>query len=269
MDVFRCVGTLIDGGILVEESSCGEEEEQNWDPITLAFHRNSRGAVRREEASPPPQLRTLTPLRTVSLPTAQEEPLPIPELLQSRRSIREWPGRSLGLQVFSMFLNMCLGERGPPPEGPSCVSRCYPSGGALYSLECYPVLSTSAVKGLSAGVYRYQARSRTLETTSTDSCASVQLLEAAGVSAGSSPPPILLIVTSHYRLPSATYGALAYSLVLKEVGALFQTFYLVAEYLGLAACALGGGTPDDLFAKLIGTSRLSDPIVGEFMLGPR
>ena len=41
---------------------------------------------------------------------------------------------------------------------------------------------------------------------------------------------------------SETYGSLAYSLVLKEVGCLFQTLYLVGEYLELAPCALGGGT---------------------------
>jgi hypothetical protein len=45
--------------------------------------------------------------------------------------------------------------------------------------------------------------------------------------------------------------------------------YLVAECLDLGACALGGGTPDRRFAKLRGRSRLAEPILGEFMLGPR
>jgi SagB-type dehydrogenase family enzyme len=68
---------------------------------------------------------------------------------------------------------------------------------------------------------------------------------------------------------SEAYGDLAYSLVLKEVGALFQTLYLVAEYLGLAACALGGGTPEGPIANISGANELAEPVVGEFMLGPR
>jgi SagB-type dehydrogenase family enzyme len=127
----------------------------------------------------------------------------------------------------------------------------------------------SAVEGMSAGVYRYRPRSHTLEVLSVQTIASVPILEAAGRSAGSHPPPVVLVITSRFAMPSAAYGVFAYSLVLKEVGALFQTFYLVAEHLGLAACALGGGTPDILFARLSSTAELAEPIVGEFMLGPR
>jgi SagB-type dehydrogenase family enzyme len=65
------------------------------------------------------------------------------------------------------------------------------------------------------------------------------------------------------------YGPLAYSLILKEVGALFQTIYLVAEYLGLATCALGGGIPDDAFSRIGKIEELAEPVVGEFMIGPR
>ena len=51
-----------------------------------------------------------------------------------------------------------------------------------------------------------------------------------------------LVVTSRYARQAEPYGTLAYGLVLKEVGGLFQTLYLVGEYLELAPCALGGGT---------------------------
>jgi oxazoline/thiazoline dehydrogenase len=78
-----------------------------------------------------------------------------------------------------------------------------------------------------------------------------------------------VVVTSRFARQSETYGDLAYSLVLKEVGALLQTLYLVAEDLGLAVCALGGRSPGDLLARLCGTTELDEPVVGEVMLGPR
>jgi len=57
--------------------------------------------------------------------------------------------------------------------------------------------------------------------------------------------------------------------VLKEVGCLFQTLYLVGEYLELAPCALGGGTSAGRFSHICNTTELAEPVVGEFILGPR
>jgi len=61
---------------------------------------------------------------------------------------------------------------------------------------------------------------------------------------------------------------MAYALVLKDVGVLLQTFYLVATAMGLAPCALGGGD-SDLFARASGLDWLVEGAVGEFVLGSR
>ena len=120
-----------------------------------------------------------------------------------------------------------------------------------------------------AGVYRYLPEAHGLETISEEAASYVPFLRAAGRSAGSNPPPIVFVITSRIARQSEAYGDLAHSLVLQEVGTLFQTLYLVAEYLELAACALGGGTPNELLARLCNTSELAEPVVGEFMVGPR
>jgi SagB-type dehydrogenase family enzyme len=153
--------------------------------------------------------------------------------------------------------------------GQGYVNRPYPSGGAAYTLELYPVIAPEAVESIPAGVYRYLPDSHAFEAISKEATAYLPLLKAAGNSAASDPPPIVLVISSRFSRQSEVYGDLAYSLVLKEVGALFQTFYLVAEYLDLAACALGGGTPNDLFSHICNTEELTEPVVGEFMIGPR
>jgi SagB-type dehydrogenase family enzyme len=149
------------------------------------------------------------------------------------------------------------------------VSRPYPSGGAIYSLELYPVLSPGAVESLAAGVYRYLPDDHGLEVISDDAADALPFLDAAARSAGATRPPVVIVVTSRFACQAAEYGTLAYSLVLKEVGGLFQTMYLVAADLHLAPCALGAGTPDRLLARLCGVSEYTEPVVGEFMIGPR
>ena len=59
---------------------------------------------------------------------------------------------------------------------------------------------------------------------------------------------------------------MTYALVLKDVGVMMQTMYLVATDMGLAPCALGGGNAD-LFAAATGLDYLEEGSVGEFALG--
>lgn len=150
------------------------------------------------------------------------------------------------------------------------VSRPYPSGGAAYSLELYPVLAPRSVAGIPAGIYRYRPETHALDTVSTFPGHSVPLLtEAAAALGAPGHAPVAIVVTSRFERVSSSYGELAYSLVLTEVGGLVQTMYLVAEYLGLAACAVGGGPLDGLMAQVIDAPDLIEPVVGELVIGRR
>jgi SagB-type dehydrogenase family enzyme len=269
-DVSRCVEILIEAGVLVDGSLGDPSGEPPWDPISLAFHRASR-ALGQQAAPVAPDPATAGAARLVIAlaPPVRREARSLPELLQSRRSTRNWPERSIPFQDFSDFLDLSIRDIAQPSQAPHERRRSYPSGGALYSLEFYPVLAASAVDGLSAGTYRYMPGAHALEELARGRASNAPFLEAAASSAGGPAPPIVIVITSRIASPMKVYGALAYSLVLKEVGAVFQVFYLVAAHLGLAACALGGGAPEALLSRVAGVSGLDEPIVGEFMLGPR
>ncbi|MBI4276864.1 MAG: nitroreductase family protein, partial [Armatimonadetes bacterium] len=58
------------------------------------------------------------------------------------------------------------------------------------------------------------------------------------------------------------------ALILKDVGVLYQTMYLVAAAMGLSPCALGGGDAD-LLTRAIGIPYHVESAVGEFLLGSR
>jgi len=78
----------------------------------------------------------------------------------------------------------------------------------------------------------------------------------------------LLIVTARCARVSWKYEGIAYSLILKNVGVLFQTMYLVATAMRMKPCAIGAGNAR-LFEQATGIEGLSEASVGEFVLTGR
>jgi SagB-type dehydrogenase family enzyme len=64
------------------------------------------------------------------------------------------------------------------------------------------------------------------------------------------------------------YQSMVYAVILKNVGALYQTLYLAATAMGLAPTALGGGD-SDRFARATGRDYWGESLVGEFLVGAR
>lgn len=259
----------IAAGILVDADTPEPAAVHHWDREALALHASSRDPSWRK--TPGHATAAIAPRRSnviVPLAASGAPPGDLATLLDARRSRRVWGSVPIGLQAFSDLLSLSARNR-TDARHKGHVSRPYPSGGAAYSLELYPVLAEDAVATLAAGVYRYLPDAHALEVVSPFSADFRPFLTAAGRAANTTPAPVAILITSRYARQSEEYGRLAYSLVLKEVGGLFQTLYLAAESLGLAACALGGGTPVGLLAELCGTNELEEPVVGEFAVGSR
>ncbi|CAM5743950.1 hypothetical protein SALBM311S_01499 [Streptomyces alboniger] len=90
---------------------------------------------------------------------------------------------------------------------------------------------------------------------------------AMAAAALTTPPPVLITLTSRFQRLSWKYSGLAYALVLKHVGALIQTFYLVGSAMGLACCAV---CSEDVTvcAGALGLDWRAESPVGSFVLGP-
>ncbi len=146
-------------------------------------------------------------------------------------------------------------------------SRPYPGGGAVYELELYPLVAN--VAGLEPGLYHYDPAGNALELVA-EPGPRTQLLLEYGRRTGvmEAPPQVLLLVAARFGRAMWKYESMAYALVLKQVGVLYQTMYLVATAMGLAPCALGGGNPD-AFAAATGLDYYAETTVGEFLLGSR
>jgi SagB-type dehydrogenase family enzyme len=270
--------------------SCDEEVNPSlcqWEFHDLLFHTRSRigrhnqriGATFRHLGKIPPQpLIKQQAEVTIPLPPPQkpEHEISIFEAIENRHSIRQHGNIPINVQQLSEFLFRVARIRAfwdfeiKTPEGATLDSvqlsnRPYPAGGAIYEMELY--LTIHRCDGIPPGMYRYCPVDHTLVQVSDANHKTAGLLQDACMAAGiRETPQILITLASRFQRMSWKYAVISYAATLKNVGVLYQTMYLVATGMGLAACALGSGN-SDLFADAAGTNYYAETSVGEFMLG--
>lgn len=190
------------------------------------------------------------------------------EILEMRRSIREHVDPPLSMAKLSEFLYRSARVTGRlGTRADEVTFRPYPSGGGLHELEIYPLIHRC--KDLQPGLYRYDPYVHCLEEIARSCPETARLLaDARRSSRMTSEPHVLLLMTARFARVNTKYQSVAYSLILKNLGGLFQTMYLVATAMNLAACALGGGN-SDVFCRVAGTEFWQESTVGEFLLGER
>ncbi|WP_133912233.1 SagB family peptide dehydrogenase [Streptomyces sp. NBC_00582] len=240
-----------------------------WSPRELLVHQRSRPGAHDEpvgeydnDGSPVTWAPEAGPRGVPAIP------LPVPggsarrgpglgEVLAARRSERPDDGRPLSLDQLGELLHRSAAER---PGG----GRPYPSLGSRYPLELY--LTVSGGGDLKRGVYHYDPHGHRLAALDPAPDLVDDLLAEAAAHAGlSQEPSVLISMTARYRRIAGSYRGTAYSALLKEVGALQQTLYLVATAMGLGPCALAFGDTEAA-ARAFGLDWRAEPGVGEFVV---
>jgi SagB-type dehydrogenase family enzyme len=257
-----------------------------WDFHDLVFHTRSTegrqsnplgGAFTYADVVPPlPAVRPPWPGKTIDLRQfSTSDPIsPFAKLLRERHSIRDFDDQHpVTLAELAQFLDTAarvLSEwkSGANFEyGPEIAysARPYPSAGSAYELELY--LAVSNCEGLARGLYHYDAGGHALVAIAV-SAQQLQALSAAAELAmdAPGPPQVLITIAARFGRISWKYSSIAYSLILKDVGSMIQTFYLTATDMGLGGCAIGTSNID-LFAKMTGLEFHVEGPVGQFALG--
>ena len=228
----------------------------------------------------PPVVRPVFPgaaieLYRPDLNTLKSHDPPLATVMEKRRSIREYgpepmTARQLGEFLYRVARVREVFEREAiTPQGRFQVdlsSRPYPTGGALFELEVYPVVQ--ACRDLAPGLYHYDPQGHRLVRVAGITFEVECLLEEAGLAVGMDGEQlqVLLVLAARFERVMWKYSGVSYSLIMKDVGVLFQNMYLAATAMDLAPCALGAGN-SDLFARAIGSDYYSETSVGEFTLG--
>jgi SagB-type dehydrogenase family enzyme len=273
-------------------SSEGDDSLVLWDFHDLLFHaRCTEGRHANPLGGVYPYAKSIAPLPAVrpcwigtkidlaKLPIADTESESVQstaKMLGERRSVRSFDDRTpITLIELSRFLDGTARVRsewaatldseavGGPPI--NYTTRPYPSGGSSYPLELY--LAVDKCDGLDRGFYFYDAGEHTLVPIDVRAAELEALLRSAAFAMGeSSVPQILVTIAVRFGRVSWKYSSIAYSLILKDVGVLTQTFYLMATAMGLGGCAIGS-INIDLFARMTGIDFHVEGPVGQFAIG--
>jgi SagB-type dehydrogenase family enzyme len=193
---------------------------------------------------------------------------PFTAILEERKSIRQHGEKPITVEQLGEFLYRSARLREMVPrDNMDCSNRPYPTGGACYDLEIYTAINFC--ENIDAGLYYYAPQDHQLCKISGKTKQLEALLKSAGVAVQIEvEPQILILLSSRFSRVSWGYESIAYSLILKHVGVLYQTMYLVATAMNLAPSGVGTGN-SDLFAAAAGCDYFTESSVGEFILGSR
>jgi SagB-type dehydrogenase family enzyme len=289
---------LVDCQILFKIDAAGEsglrpsEGDDNlvlWDFHDLLFHaRSTEGRHANPLGGVYPYAGAISPLRAVrphwpgekidlgKLAAAPSQAgSAVARLLRERHSTRSFDDRrpiTLAelaqlldgtARVLSMWKSPAdIGDDGPLVE---YAVRPYPSAGACYELELY--LAVDKCEGLARGFYHYEAGAHALVSISVRARELDALLTGAERAMGApAAPQVVITIAARFGRVSWKYSSIAYALILKDVGVLIQTLYMMATDMGLGGCAIGT-VNIDLFAKMTGIAFQEEGPVGQFAIG--
>jgi len=179
----------------------------------------------------------------------------LPAAIERRRSATAGFSRAnLSPVELSTLLRWSCGMRSG--GGISDFRRVYPSAGARYPLEVYPIVLRCS--GIPPGLYHYAPTKHSLVCLLGKDL--TQLLVSATsderiVSAG-----LVIVLTGVFGRTTEKYGARGLRYVLIEVGHVAQNLALVATALGLASYSIGGFVDEEIDGLLDTQNELEDPL---------
>jgi SagB-type dehydrogenase family enzyme len=252
-----------------------------WEAQDLAFHSRSRrgrhdggygGTYRLAGAVEPlPAVKPPPPGPGVDLYRPELEHLSVADstltsAIQERRSVRTYGSEALTAKQLGEFLGRAAALRRVEETAHGELAfYAYPSGGASSEITLY--VAIDRCRGLEPGLHMYAPGAHRLHPVCGRTAETELLLrEAAAAMTVTSNPQALVVLAARFGRVSWKYERMAYALILKHVGVLYQQMYLVATAMGLGACAIGGGD-SDLFTAAAGTSYYEESSVGELALG--
>lgn len=281
-------GTGLDMALLWLGVWCVDDEpfeSKQWAPHELWFHERTRRYGRSKAFGGTFWAKDVhEPLpASLDLNYRSEVELPVPDIgqiesrsaslyrvLEDRRTFRQHDDETpISLQQLGEFLyRTCRTRMSHEVDEVEYLSRPHPSGGSAYELDTYVIVRQ--VAGLAPALYHYDPNTHRLGEVRNldDGDINAILREATHSSTVENPPQVVVLMAARVGRILWKYQEMGYAVIIKHVGVLMQTMYLVATDMGLAPCAIGSGD-SDLFNRTTNTSPLEQVTVGEFLLGSR
>lgn len=208
----------------------------------------------------PPVYKTYPGAVVFELPPPVSSPLPLADLLRSRKSTRRFDDGSLSLYNVSYLLWASTGIR--ETRGGHDF-RTAPSAGALYPIETY--LLVNSVEGLPRGLYHYRIKEHALELLK-EGAYGVELAHAALEQDMCALAPVVFIWTAIFQRSKWKYGQRAYRYVYLDAGHIGENLALAAVSEGLGSCQIAA-TFDDEVNQILGVDGVEESVVYMSVVG--
>ena len=272
---------------VAEDGTIAEETNETlvqWEFHDLLFHSRTRtgrhsnpvgrtypffGKIERLPAIKPKVSNDIINLYKPDIEKLKESDYPFTQILEDRKSIKQFnDANPITDKQIGEFLYRTARVKKVMEKGPEEISkRPYPNGGANYELELY--LAVNICENIPAGFYHYCPQDHQLCKISGKTQNVEQLLEEIWIANRQHHTPhVLIIMAARFARINWQYESIAYATILKNVGVLLQTMYLVSTAMNLGSCAIGEGNAD-LFALTANTDYYAETSVGEFILGSK
>jgi SagB-type dehydrogenase family enzyme len=250
-----------------------------WDPIDLAMQRQrSHGGAlpmsnrvgKRVGMSPSP-IKHVKGLSSIVLPKPQnirQNKTGLLDVLEVRKSIRKYGNSYISKDNLSHFLYYSARiKKIFKNESGTLTKRPYPSGGARYPLEIYVV--NNRVSSIEKGIHYYDPLKHQLilinKNKTYQNNFNTFVMNALNRHMNRD-SDVVFIITAVFARTMWKYENLGMSLILSDLGCLYQTMYLVATEMNLAPCPVGG-TEEEVVKNWLNLNWFEESHVGTFLLG--
>jgi SagB-type dehydrogenase family enzyme len=180
--------------------------------------------------------KTYPRLKKIILDKIDMSKTPLGKILFRRRSVRQFSGADISKQELEYLLYASSGIV-ELKDSFDESKRPYPSAGARYPLEIYPIILKA--KGINKGLYHYNVKENYLEVL-LEKDLTDWVVKNTGDQSWIKESSVVLVITAVLDRTRIKYDERGYRYALIEAGHLGQNISLLATELGLGSCALGG-----------------------------
>ena len=218
----------------------------------------------------------------------EKSKISLEEVITKRKSFREFKGKPISKEEISKLLFLSAGikemrknaatELRYSLEYPFTIQevpvenvkdvwdtsrRSYPSAGARYPLEIYPVILRS--DEIKPGIYHYNVKEHTLELIKTGDFGDL-MTELCNGQKWVKDASIVLLISAVFSRTQNKYGDRGYRYILFDAGHLGQNIYLTVNSMNLGCCAIGG-FKDDEINELLRLNFIEESVIYIFCIG--
>ncbi|MBU4260360.1 MAG: SagB/ThcOx family dehydrogenase [Proteobacteria bacterium] len=204
---------------------------------------------------PAPAFKDYPGAEKIDLPKNPQKPAAdLWQLLQQRRSLRNFSGSPMSLDDLTLLLWAC---QGITAQAGAYLLRTAPSAGALYPIETY--VAADRIEGLAPGLFHFNVGTFQLERL-TDKPAGALVAQAALDQSFIGRAAAVFIWSAVLRRNMAKYGQRGLRYICMDVGHICQNLQLAAEALGRQSCPVAAIYDDEL-GDLLGLDKVEESAI--------